>query len=65
MYDYYNSLPGYISALANILLVIGIVALFINIKFGIAALIGTIVLWIVSALLHRKKSKEFIRELKR
>ncbi len=57
MYDYYNSLPGYISAAANILLVIGIVALFINIKFGIAALIGTIVLWVLSALLHGEKTK--------
>ena len=54
MYDYYKSTAGYLSAIANILLVIGIILLFFNPKLGFILILCTVILWIASARRHKK-----------
>ena len=54
MYSYYKSLPGYLSAIANISIIFGIILLFFNWHISIMLFLLVFILWSVSSLLHRK-----------
>jgi len=54
MCDYYKSVPGYFSMVANVSLVMGIVLLFFNWHISIFLLTLTIILWFLSRYLHKR-----------
>jgi len=54
MYDYYRSLPGYLSMIANISLIIAIIFLFFNWHISIFLFGFTIILWFLSRSLHNR-----------
>ncbi len=63
MYDYYKSFPGYLSMVANILLVGGIIILFIKWQIAIIFFFLTLSLWIMSSYLHKKKMRLIVSEM--
>lgn len=54
MYDYYKSLPGYLSMVANISLVSALISLFFNWRVSVPLFALTVVLWFSSLALHKK-----------
>lgn len=54
MYDYYKSLPGYLSLTANISLVTAIILLFFNWHISIILFPLTIILWFLSRSFHKR-----------
>jgi len=54
-YNYYKSLPGYLSLTANVTLAVGIMMLFFNWRVSIPLFIITVVLWFIARNIHKKR----------
>jgi len=54
-YNYYKSLPGYLSLTANVTLVAGVVMLFFDWHVSIPLFIATVVLWFIARNAHKKR----------
>ncbi len=56
MYNYYKSLPGYITMFANAILLLGLVFLFFSWRISVVLFASAIFLWCLSAVLHDLRS---------